>query len=139
MVSVISFSGKELGARSGNPRCYVDGKVRFDLLAKESGFQGGLEKVRGFIGQHRTALMCAERDPVKCHRAILICRHLRSPDLSIRHIHVNDESIEYNTELEQRLLGIFKIKPDLIRDERQCIEEAYDRQGEKIAHWEEER
>jgi hypothetical protein len=40
------FLGKELGARSENPACYRQGKVQYDLLAKEPLFAQGLERLR---------------------------------------------------------------------------------------------
>src|ERR1700679_3465595 len=51
------FLGKELGARSDNPGCYIEGKVRYDYLAKEPAFLEGLERLRKGIQSHRVALM----------------------------------------------------------------------------------
>ena len=35
---------------------------------------------------HRIALLCAEGDPLACHRGILISRQLASPGIDIQHI-----------------------------------------------------
>lgn len=40
------FLGRELGARSDDPSCYVDGRVQFDRLARAPLFQRGLERIR---------------------------------------------------------------------------------------------
>lgn len=40
------FLGKEFGARSNDPSCYVSGKVQYDRLAKTALFASGLERVR---------------------------------------------------------------------------------------------
>jgi hypothetical protein len=91
--------------------------------------------------------MCAEKDPITCHRAILVCRHLLSFNLEIAHIHSNGE-LEYHENLEERLLQIHDLQdkqengqlslfptvsqPQLARSER--IRQAYQLQGDRIAY-----
>src|SRR5579859_1320782 len=70
------FLGKELGARTPDSSCYEDGKVQFDRLARTASFQEGLERVREGMEQYRVALLCAEREPLACHRTILVSREL---------------------------------------------------------------
>ena len=74
--SVYVFLGKELGARSHDPDCYKDGKVQFDRLAKTERFREGVERVLQGMESYRVALLCAEREPLACHRTILVLRHL---------------------------------------------------------------
>ena len=126
------FLGRELGARSKNPDCYADGKIQFDRLVHEALFQQGLERLKKGIGAYRVALMCAEKDPVTCHRTILVTRQLRR-EFTIKHV-LEDGGIETNEAAETRLLNLLKIHPDLERNENQCIEQAYDLQGQKIAY-----
>src|SRR6266446_3826961 len=40
------FLGEQLGARSKDANCYVDGQVQYRLLAKTDAFRAGLERVR---------------------------------------------------------------------------------------------
>lgn len=127
------FLGKELGARSGNPRCYIDGKVQYKCLAEEPAFLEGLKRIQKGIESFRVALMCAERDPLMCHRTILVCRQLKSRDLEIAHI-LPDGTIETNAAAEKRLMSMVDIRPDMFHSEPDCIEEAYDRQGNDIAY-----
>src|SRR5687767_4120005 len=70
------FLGRELGARSEDPSCYVEGKVEYERLAKTELFRTGLQWVREHSSESRLVLMCAERDPLECHRTILISRSL---------------------------------------------------------------
>ena len=126
------FLGKELGARSDNPDCYVDGKIQFKKLTDEPLFQQGLARLKQGTRQYSIALMCAEKDPITCHRTILVARQLRQ-EFTIKHI-LEDGRIESNLAAETRLRNLLNIHPDLARDESQCIEEAYDRQGGKIAY-----
>jgi uncharacterized protein (DUF488 family) len=65
------FLGKELGARSEDPSYYVCGKVQYDRLARSALFQKGIIRVRSGMRDFRLALMCAEKDPLECHRTIL--------------------------------------------------------------------
>jgi hypothetical protein len=83
---------------------------------------------------YRLALMCAEKDPIMCHRTILVCRHLRSEDIAIKHI-LEDGRIEDNPESEKRLMQRLKIPPlQLFESTEELIQRAYDIQGRKIAY-----
>ncbi|MDA7967599.1 MAG: DUF488 domain-containing protein [Gammaproteobacteria bacterium] len=126
------FLGAELGARSENSDCYVGGKVRYEKLAAEPAFLHGLERLRRGMREYQVALMCAEKDPLTCHRTILVARQLRS-ECAIKHI-LADGGIETQAEAEARLMKLLKIDPDLARDEDQCIAEAHALQEEKIAY-----
>ena len=99
------FLGKELGARTNNLSCYVNGKALYELIAKTEEFQKGLEKVYQSLENYNIALMCAEQYPITCHRAILVSRHLINKGLDIYHILKNGE-LENHSALEQRLLQI---------------------------------
>lgn len=127
------FLGRELGARSDNPACYIDGKVQYNYLVEEPIFQEGLIRLRKGIEGLRVALMCAERDPLTCHRTILVCRELRDPDLNIEHI-LPDGGIETNGAAERRLMSMMDIRPDLLVSELDCIEQAYEKQARNIAY-----
>ena len=71
------FLGKELGARSEDPSCYEGDKVRYSKLANTQLFKDGLKRVRrGLKEGFRIALMCAEKEPLECHRTILVAPQL---------------------------------------------------------------
>jgi uncharacterized protein (DUF488 family) len=127
------FLGKELGARSNNPACYVDGKVQYSSLAREPMFVSGLQRVRKGIDAFRVALMCAERDPLTCHRTILVCRELKAPELEINHI-LADGALENHVAAEKRLASIMNLRPDMFHAEQDCINQAYDKQAQNIAY-----
>jgi hypothetical protein len=65
-------------ARSNDLSCYVSGKVQSDRLAKTSLSASGLERVRDSMKTLKVALMCAEKDPLACHRTILVTRRLNN-------------------------------------------------------------
>ena len=128
------FSGKELGARSPGPECYVNGKVQYDLIAARPEFTDGLERIIDKTGEFKPALLCAEEDPLICHRTILICRHLRCRVNSILHIR-GDGSIENNELFEQRLVkATGSGEADLFDTETSIIGRAYEMQGQRISY-----
>ena len=127
------FLGKELGPRSEDPGCYENGKVRYDRLAETTLFQEGLMRVKEGVKFYRIALMCSEKDPVMCHRTILVCRHLRKEGMRIRHI-LEDGCVEENNETIKRLMELLKLKErDLFTSPEEMIERTYDLQGDRIA------
>ncbi len=129
------FLGHELGARSSDASCYDEqGRVCYDRLARTDVFKRGLERLHKGMGTHMIALMCAEGDPIECHRAILVCRHLRSSAAIIRHI-LADGNTEAHAHTEQRLLGQLRMRQgELFSSDAEILERAYDVQGERIAY-----
>lgn len=128
------YLGAELGPRSSDPFCYENGKVQYRRLAEKEIFQQGLARLRKGLETYRIALMCAEKDPLTCHRMILICRNLREEGILIRHI-LEDGSLEDNRDTEQRLMKLLKIDPaDLFSSEEEQIRRAYDLQADKVAY-----
>jgi uncharacterized protein (DUF488 family) len=133
------FLGSELGARSNDMSCYSNGKVQFSCLSQTSLFKEGIKKVKGGMDSYRVALLCAEKDPLMCHRTILICRYLRNEGVFIKHI-LADGSIETNAELEARLMRLLNVpQDDLFMDHEQLVNRAYDMQSDKIAYISEEK
>ena len=128
------FLGRELGARSEDASCYSNGKVQLDLLARTDLFQKGLERVRVGMERYRLALMCADKDPIECHRTILIARHLASPEISVEHI-LEEGNLERHGEALSRLLRQLHLpEQDLFRTREDMIHEAYKLQSERIAY-----
>ncbi len=131
------FLGKELGARSENPSCYRQGKVQYELLAKEPLFLKGLERVRAGMERFRIALMCAEKDPLDCHRAVLVARQLYKLGIQVQHIHA-DGHLETHAEMENRMLQILKMSDsDMFNSREEILRDAYRVRGEQIAYQDE--
>ena len=128
------FLGRELGARTEDKACYIDGKVQYDLLARTPLFRKGLARIVHGMGSHRIALMCAERDPLTCHRAILVCRHLAAQGKKAQHILAQGQ-LESHEDAITRLLGELGIaENELFRSRDDLITEAYSRRGQQIAY-----
>jgi uncharacterized protein (DUF488 family) len=128
------FMGRELGARSDDPACYVGGTVDYARLAQTPLFQQGLELVGAKAAERRIALMCAEKDPLTCHRTILVGRALGDRGFAAEHIR-EDGGIESGDAALVRLLEETGLDDgDLFRDRDALIAEAYRRRGEQIAY-----
>lgn len=127
------FWGDELGARRQEPEAYSGGQAKYPLIAKTFGFQAGLDQLRLALAERPVVLLCAEKDPLTCHRMILVCRQLRD-EFDIVHL-IDDHTTETQEECEMRLLEMLDLPTrDLFRDEAEMLADAYDQQGERIAY-----
>jgi uncharacterized protein (DUF488 family) len=132
------FLGKELGARSEDKACYENGRVQFRRLAKTAAFRSGLDRVRSGCEKLRIALMCAEREPLECHRTLLVSRELMAAGTPVVHIHA-DGRLESHQDAMRRLLGIVGLPTsDLFRTEQDLVEEAYALQERRVAYVDED-
>lgn len=132
------FLGHELGARSKDPSCYENGRVRYRSLARTSTFQEGIDRVVRGAREYRIALMCAEKEPLECHRTLLVARVLAERDVAIKHI-LSDGRVESHEATMQRLLDAVHLPhADLFRSSQELIAEALVRQEERIAYVDEE-
>lgn len=126
------FMGGQLGGRSRNPNHYVQGRVQYDALAASAEFKNGLDRLRKEITEETVVLLCMEKDPINCHRSILVSRYLRQ-EVEILHI-LSDGTLEPNAEFEERLrLSLNIPAQDLFDNYSTIINRAYDLQGKKIA------
>jgi uncharacterized protein (DUF488 family) len=128
------FLGAELGPRSDDPACYVDGKVQYGRLAGAEIFKHGIRRLLTGMKTYRIALMCAEKDPITCHRMILVCRALRSEPFRINHI-LEDGSLESLRDSERRLIHALKMPQlRLFEGVEDLIRRAYNVQSDRIAY-----
>lgn len=95
------YLGDNLGARSKDRNCYVNGMARYDLIAATASFTEGVNRLIKGAKKYQISLLCAEQDPIICHRAILVCPPLQKIGLEIQHIRKNGE-LETHQELEKR-------------------------------------
>lgn len=129
------FLGKELGARSDDPKCYIDGKVSYERLATSTTFKDGLERLREGMKLHKVVLMCAEKDPLSCHRTILVSRHvIDNLGFAVQHI-LADGRLEEHGAAMRRLMNLLKMpEADMFNSRQELLSQAYETQGERIAY-----
>jgi uncharacterized protein (DUF488 family) len=128
------FLGRELGARSEDRSCYENGRVQYGRLAQTELFKQGLERVMQSAGEHRIALMCAEKEPLECHRTLLVAHALDDQGVEVAHI-LGDGRLESHRGAMERLLAVTGLPlDDLFHSREDLIAQARARQEAKIAY-----
>ena len=110
--SPIFRSASELGGRPRDPALYCDGVADYEAMAAQGEFRAGLDRLMAEARRCRVCLMCAEREPLDCHRCLLVGRALAERGLAIGHI-LHDGRIEPHAATEQRLVEITHTGADL--------------------------
>jgi len=135
------FLGRELGARREEPECYNDGRAEYERIAQLPAFVEGIQRVLTGAVSYRVALMCAEQDPLTCHRTILVCREIKRHGVLIRHIR-RGGVLENHDQAEQRLIAeeLGRLdQPDMFAgksNSAQVLETAYSQRAHNIAYTE---
>ena len=79
------YLGDALGGKPKEPGYPAEEQARYALMAASGRFRAGVERLLREAAAHRTAVLCAEQDPRRCHRGMLICPSI-PPEVPIRHI-----------------------------------------------------
>ena len=128
------FLGREMGGRSADPADYRDGRIDYGRLRETERFRRGVERVVRGAGSRRIALMCAEKEPLDCHRTLLVAPALEARDIAVTHI-LADGGVEPHGATMDRLLDSLKLpREDLFRTRAQLIAEAVVRQAGRVGH-----
>jgi uncharacterized protein (DUF488 family) len=124
--------GDELGGRPRDPQLYCDGVADYEAMAQRSEFHAGLDRVIDQTRRHRVCLLCSEREPLDCHRCLLVGRALAERGLTPGHISP-DGAIEPHRMTEERLLKLAGAEADLFSDPSSRLADAYRRRARAIA------
>ncbi len=130
------YLGQELGPRSKDPAHYDDRRqVQFDRLMNSELFKSGIQRLfDGLSKGYTIALSCAEKDPAICHRSLLVGWSLHHQyDCDLKHI-LHDGGLESQMELERRLMQATDTFPDMLMDEPEAMQLAYQRQCRTCAY-----
>jgi uncharacterized protein (DUF488 family) len=128
------FLGRELGARSTDPECYVGGKVQYARLAQAPQFKSGVQRLVDGASRERIVVMCTEQDPLDCHRTILLSPVLEERGIEVSHLHP-DGSIESNEEAMWRLRKLHHLDhPSLLDSDDELLHQALELQEAQIAY-----
>ncbi|MBK6581937.1 MAG: DUF488 domain-containing protein [Gammaproteobacteria bacterium] len=132
------FLGRELGARSDDLSCYENGQVQYARLARTELFQSGIERVLKGAADLRIALMCAEKDPLDCHRTLLVARALADRGVTIEHV-LADGQIESHAATMERLFDVTGMpREDLFHTHAELLQQAISKQESRIAYVDEQ-
>ncbi|MHB8500085.1 MAG: DUF488 domain-containing protein [Candidatus Acidiferrales bacterium] len=98
--------GEVLGGRPADPRAYhPDGLVSYEERRKAADFRAGIDRALELSRASNIALMCAEEDPLQCHRFLMICPALLERGVTPLHIRRGGE-LESQRDAEDRLLKL---------------------------------
>lgn len=127
------FVGDSIGGRSANEDDYENGRVVYARLKQNDCFENGIRRVIMGSEKYKLALMCSEKEPIECHRTLLVGQTLFEQGVSVTHIHP-DGTLESHENAIQRLLRSFKLdEPDLFRTDEEIVADALLRQEQKVA------
>lgn len=113
---------EQFGAKQLNHKYYskfdgVEDRIDYELFTKSDMFLDGVEKLKMLCKmEYLPVIMCAEKDPIKCHRAIMICNALYNyHNFKITHIQPGKPD-ESHDALEYRLMKT--IRSDLAKKKK---------------------
>jgi uncharacterized protein (DUF488 family) len=82
-----TFLGQQLGGRPENHAFYrKDGTVDYARRASAPDFVDGISRLIELSGDRQTAILCAEEDPGRCHRRLLIAPVLAHSNVAVVHV-----------------------------------------------------
>jgi uncharacterized protein (DUF488 family) len=101
---IYQFFGDQFGGRPLDSRYYrPDGLVDYAERRKAPDFADGMDRLVGASKSQNVVLMCAEEDPLHCHRFMLLCPALMQRGVSPIHLRRGAVS-ESQGDAEDRLL-----------------------------------
>ena len=113
------YLGDRIGGRYTDPDLLdSQGSVDYEKVEQRSIFQTGIDQVCQIINRGKpAALMCSEKDPLDCHRFVLVSKALTKKGISIDHIVFEGTkdtegklvgSLVSNNDLEKKLQEMYK-------------------------------
>lgn len=132
---------RKFGARQDDKRYYCnDGYLDFEVFSRSDSFLCGIGKLCKSMEQNYTfALMCAEKDPITCHRTILISRAFYERGYNVIHLLPNGQTTTQEV-INSRLIEKYYPNRDQmtlfgdIQDEKKLLELAYRKQNAEIGY-----
>lgn len=91
--------------------------------------------VKSEAANRRVALMCAEKEPLECHRTLLVARVLVADGLEVLHI-LADGTVETHDEAMDRLLAGYdlEIHGDMFTSREEFIDRAVERRTQSVGY-----
>ena len=119
-------------ARSDDPACYEEGKVQYDRLAAKDGYKTSVDRLVNGARDHRIALMCSEKEPLDCHRTILVAQSLVEKGVSVVNI-LADGTLESQDQTLVRLMDRQKTGP-IEQAQPDAVGKAVKKRAQEIAY-----
>ena len=110
------WEGESLGGKPKTGASYGDAAARPE-------FKDAVGRLIEDSAATTLCLMCAEKEPLDCHRTVLVSRRLAERGAAIEHL-LADGSVRSHTEIEDKLLD--RNAADLFDDRAKRLADAYD-------------
>lgn len=133
---------KEFGARQDDRSFYSkEGHLDFEVFAKSEQFLSGVEKIKNSVAKgFNVVFLCAEKEPVQCHRTILVARAFHELGYNVVHLKPNNVAINHS-EIETQLLNMYfprRYQIDMfstnVKTDEEYLIDAYRMQNKKIGY-----
>lgn len=132
------FFGDQLGGRPLDPAYYLpSGLVDYIGRRAAPDFLQAVDRMLAASRQHNTVMMCAEEDPLHCHRFMLICPAVVQRGVTPAHLR-RGAALEQHRDAEDRLLqlhGFADVTSDSLfaQGRSSALEDALRLQSEQFA------
>lgn len=120
------YLGDALGGMpAAGPTTYTD-------MARAPAFVSGIDELLTIAGRCRPVVLCAEHEPLECHRFLLVARYLTEHcAVEVAHV-LRDGQVETQEQTEDRLLAKWGGGGDLLRTRVKSLAVAYRLQARKL-------
>lgn len=126
--------GDTLGGRPRDPALYRDDVADYEAMGSQPAYRRGIDDLLATAASRRVCIMCAEREPLDCHRCLLVARSLAERGMKIGHI-LHDGRIEPHAAIERRLLGMAGSTDDLFATGQEArLAAAYRHRAHAVAY-----
>jgi uncharacterized protein (DUF488 family) len=132
------FFGEALGGRPSDPRAYhEDGRVNYASRRRAPDFAAGIDRAVALSQKRPIVLLCAEEDPLQCHRFLMICPALIERGITPVHIR-RGGVLESQLAAEDRILALnhlaaFTSDSLFVSERSSALEDALRRQAQEYA------
>jgi uncharacterized protein (DUF488 family) len=100
------FLGASLGGRPADPRVYLEnGLIDYTARRQSPDFSAGIDRVLEISRSRNLVLMCAEEDPLQCHRFLMLCPAFLDRGVTPLHLRKGG-TLESQQDAEDRLLAL---------------------------------
>jgi uncharacterized protein (DUF488 family) len=129
------FLGRELGGRPEDRECYDQfGQVDYDAVARTPSFAAGMDRLGQGAERYRVVLLCSEKDPITCHRMLLVSRRWFERGGDALHIRA-DGALEGQESAEARLMHEVGLSSsDMFRSPEEIRVEAFHKRAKEVAY-----
>jgi hypothetical protein len=129
------YLGNALGGRPQSKDLFSGGVADYEKIATQPDFHAALARIIEASDRHRIALMCAEVDPLDCHRCLLIGRQLAEQHIEIAHI-LPEGGLASQEQIENQLIETedFVDSALLFRTRKERLAAAYYSRSRRVAY-----